>query len=364
MVRLLLRIFLVVILLWGAFIVHWLSNVGELSLTVLVWSVVQWIPMAKLALPIQHRLWTVWGQQKGQEAMVLEVPTIQVRDNNIDLEGELVRRFGADWRLRPLLLKGLWNDTELSSSNRRLSLQGLLKEDLEIPYFTDARASTTAALTPDSRGPISGIVSNITQGHPHKIASQWFLQTYPELIEEVAPVNLLSNLFGNFFTAEKLRGSMFLPAFTTVPLFVAKPQKVSNETCGDKPPLTNLHCEPIGNVAVQLNGSKRWVLISPEHTFRVQPAAAPDGRAFFYSAATDYSHVPRYHVVTTAGDALWVPTWTWHRVDYVGDDDDNQIAIGASLFHFRPISFLRNNPLLAGLLVPAILKELAGISTQ
>ena len=32
-----------------------------------------------------------------------------------------------------------------------------------------------------------------------------------------------------------------------------------------------------------------------------------------------------------AGDALWVPTWTWHRVDYI----EGVTALAASLFHVR-----------------------------
>ena len=29
------------------------------------------------------------------------------------------------------------------------------------------------------------------------------------------------------------------------------------------------------------------------------------------------AHATRYEVETIAGDVLWVPTWTWHRVDYL-----------------------------------------------
>jgi hypothetical protein len=58
---------------------------------------------------------------------------------------------------------------------------------------------------------------------------------------------------------------------------------------------------------------------------------------------------------------MWVPTWTWHRVDYVESPD---VAIGGSLFHFRFTDYLRNNPVYAILLIPAILLELLGISTQ
>lgn len=69
------------------------------------------------------------------------------------------------------------------------------------------------------------------------------------------------------------------------------------------------------------------------------------------------------------GDAIWVPTWTWHRVDYDTESDHESsdrgsISLGASLFHFRPIDFVRNNPLFAVLMVPAMVLEVLGIKTQ
>lgn len=160
---------------------------------------------------------------------------------------------------------------------------------------------------------------------------------------------------------------------------------------GVPPPAhTALHCEPIGNVAVQLSGQKQWTLVRPEFSNRLRPSIAPDGRAFFASWLSSWprstaspeegSIVPFYHAVTDAGDAIWVPTWTWHRVDYVSthaatSSQDNatsnsdspslqSIAIGASLFHFRPVDFLLNNPLYAVLILPAIVLELIGYKTQ
>jgi hypothetical protein len=93
----------------------------------------------------------------------------------------------------------------------------------------------------------------------------------------------------------------------------------------------------------------------------VRPHLAPDGRAFFASALLNESLVPTYQVITEAGDALWIPTWTWHRVVYQNSDE---IAIGASLFHFRFRDFLRNQPLFAFLIVPALIMELTGYKTQ
>jgi hypothetical protein len=45
-------------------------------------------------------------------------------------------------------------------------------------------------------------------------------------------------------------------------------------------------------------------------------------------------------------------------------EQSSDIAIGASIFHFRPLGFIQNNPLFAFLIIPAIVLELVGFKTQ
>jgi hypothetical protein len=277
-----------------------------------------------------------------------------------------------NWRKRPLLLRRLWNADELSDPARQLSLNGLLKQNLTIPYFTDARLPN--ALAPDAVGALSDIVANISlYGMSHKIGSQLLIQTYPELLREVAPQEIVTALFGDYFTPNSLKGSgpfRIFPPFTTVPLFVAWKRTSQHDAANEKrgppgqsadDPYTALHCEPIGNVAVQLSGRKHWTLVDPVHWHLVRPHLSPDGRAFFASAFLNESLVPSYQVITEAGDAIWIPTWFWHRVVY---QESDEIAIGASLFHFRFLDFVRNQPLFAWFVVPALILELVGYNTQ
>ena len=58
--------------------------------------------------------------------------------------------------------------------------------------------------------------------------------------------------------------------------------------------------------------------------------------------------IPHYEIKTNSGDGLWVPPWTWHRVDYIPET----VSLAASLFHFRPWEFFTNNKLFALLIVP------------
>lgn len=381
-------VFSLAALIWIANIGCFLHRTGTSPLLVLQWFIAQLIPWPSLSKSLQDKAWHGWNTLvQNNDGDILDCPVLDLSMEALSSSSsvrEMVEaKYGKDWRDRPLLLKRLWSEADLDSEERRLSLSGLLKENLTIPYFMDA--SVPYVLSPDSNAPISKIVANMTRGaQPHKIGTQWIVQTYPELIDEVVPTGgIVTELFGDYFRPKNVRGSgplgMF-PPLTTVPVFVARTtttttggksnsdECVGTDTtnCAEPPPRpharTDLHCEPIGNVAVQLHGEKQWILISPEHSFRIQPTLAPDGRAFFASFSSSLGHIPRYHVSTKAGDALWVPTWTWHQVKYVGDTQ--QVAIGGSLFHFRPIDFLRNNPLFALVIIPNLLKEAIGDNTQ
>mmetsp|Transcript_518 Transcript_518/g.857 ORF Transcript_518/g.857 Transcript_518/m.857 type:complete len:616 (+) Transcript_518:58-1905(+) len=402
----------------------------------------------------------------------------------------LIKTYGTDWRERPLLLEGLLDynnnniiantaaNSDTTNKRRRLSLQGLLELDQVIPYFEQAHKPGT--LTPTAKAPVSEIVQGMLNGQPYKIGSQLIIQEHPDWMQELTGKaeddallsqsssssadettttgNLLSFLFGNHFRPEDVEPGRFLPATTTVPVFVANHHLVKNseqhdddddeaheneesasqqEEDGDSPTTTTknnktnqkqhqqhittgLHCEPIGNVAFQMEGSKEWTLVSPKYSAWLEPSLAADGRAFFASSlkiknddgdsssagttrttstlsqVLNQRQIPHWTAVTGPSDALWVPTWTWHRVDYrlsskqqankqdtcadpavsASDKKDaanicstnanpkHALAIGGSIFHFRAWDFLRRNPLYAVLIVPALIKELAGVSTQ
>jgi hypothetical protein len=360
-----------------------LSTHESSHLHLIRWTIAQWMPICSNRLSLQQAAWTHWeGKYRGSEkiynqqaALQEEIPVVNVQEHLNDLTSYLEKTYGSDWRRRPLLLKNLWSPEILTNDKtRRLSLSGLLQENLTIPYFTDARKE--AALSPDDSAPVRDIVVNISRGAPHKIGTQIMVQTYPELIYEVAPTEIVTELFGSYFTPKSVVGIgpfQLLPALTTVPMFVAKGKRPKSgatkdeerENDAQKRPFTALHCEPIGNVAVQLSGNKQWTLVRPEFSYRVRPSTSPDGRAFFASWQSSdglaQNQVPSYTANTAAGDAIWVPTWTWHRVDYIESED---MAIGASLFHFRPLDFVRNNPIFAFLMVPAIILELVGYKTQ
>jgi hypothetical protein len=351
----------------GIFIWATLHLHGASSALVLKWWLSQWFPFESISRPIRESCWQELSPLSGS---VLELPEIDVQKllqkDKTDLISQVQQIHGSDWRSRPLLLRNVWTRQELNSSDRRLSLQGLLKEHMIVPYFTNV--SRPGALVPDSEGRISAIVANISKkALPHKIGTQLLARKNPELIYEVAPNDVMTNLFGPFFSPKMVQGFLngWMPPLTVVPLFVAKAKKLqgNDTTClsSTEQPRTDMHCEPIANILVQLEGEKEITLISPEYSLYLKPGLSPDRRAYIYSQSRSFDDIPRYIHTIQKGDAIYVPTWTWHRVDYTFGEE---VAISGSLFHFRPLDFVRRNPLHAAVILPNLLLELTGCKLQ
>jgi hypothetical protein len=411
------------------------ANTLPITLGTLAWMLGQWSPSI-WSQSLSEVGWSSFEQLTTTHVPInpLDIPTLDLTVATIrsDPLKHLIQTYGADWISRPLLLKGVWSREELLDPNRRLSIPGLARDTLVLHYFSDARK---LVLTPDSEASLAQILKGIRNGMPHKIGSQEYFKAYPDRLTEVAPTHLVSTLFGDRFTRDRLLGHIHNPMALiqgplTVPIFVAnaKVKSCGNDIKKDADtatttstcladqhatgtgtstttarPFTGLHCEPIGNVSVQLAGAREWTLVQPEYWKWLRPTVSPDGRGFFASWAPAIDHVPRYRLRTLPGDAVWVPPWTWHRVDYVvedknrnevekdsdfdetdeangrsritcsatpdstsSDDDlqDSTVALGASLFHFRPLDFVRRNPIYALILAPYLLGELLGTKTQ
>jgi hypothetical protein len=272
----------------------------------------------------------------------LSIPTLDMNLLTICLEtnksatcccNELL---GDGWIQYPLLIRKLWTEEQLDSPNRQLSIHGLQSNlhlaNMIIPYYSDSSrkiGSTTAGynyLSPDASSTIGDIIYNITtMDSKAKIATQLIVEKHPDLIQEVLPppyIHIISEIFGNVFQPQHLEATgpfgMF-PAWTTVPIFIANSRSGSRTNTQPSPseclqqdtnhPRTDLHCEPIGNIAVQLQGQKRWSLVSFKYSRYLRPSVSRHGRAFFFSMLQDTSnlnHVPHYQVITETGDALWV----------------------------------------------------------
>jgi Cupin-like domain len=114
---------------------------------------------------------------------------------------------------------------------------------------------------------------------------------------------------------------------------------------------TSFHCAAVSNLFVQAYGRKKWVLISPQYTPFMYPAAnrgvnwqsRVDFRAPDYSSCPLYRFVDRHETVLEPGDVLWNPPFVWHGVVNLTE------SIAVSLWWMNFTRAFRNNFLLSAL---------------
>ncbi|KAL9183305.1 hypothetical protein ACHAXT_005092 [Thalassiosira profunda] len=320
-----------------------------------------------------------------------------------------------DLATHPVLLRNVWPPESFDEDNksgstggsrRRLTPDAILSDPrlakLVLPnYFSDATKSGYDALVPDEDAItlsqfLRGIQSRAT---PHaKIGTQVIVEQYPELRDEIVPTRLARELFGWSTLVDDWKGYLMrrmgrfggwlqrLPFHSLLdratrmsyyPIFIAG-------THGDASaahPRTDLHAEPIGNVASQLHGTRHWTLVPAKWSGLLRPTASRH-RGFFYSDMGPRTELPErldrlprvYRCVTRRGDAVWIPPWMWHRVDYLAPAPDamaatpgreqQSLSIGASIFHFYPRQYIANFPLFALLIVPNLIMEVLGFNVE
>lgn len=232
---------------------------------------------------------------------------------------------------------------------------------------------------PDARAPLRDVVEQIQSGRPAKTGTERLFRLFPDLLRDL-PLDLLHRLFGaGHFEPWRIGTLLTAPIFLSRGRREEKPageqeeggvptadyhRQRSEGVAQNRTTRTDLHCEPIANVAIQILGRKKWTLVDPQHSFMLRPAHSPDGRAYVYAsidpADPAIGAVPRFEVEVQPGDLLYLPTWWWHRVDYL----PGELSFTASLFHFRVDRFIANNPLYAAVIVPNLVKELMGWNVQ
>uniref|UniRef100_A0A7S1NDK8 JmjC domain-containing protein n=1 Tax=Eutreptiella gymnastica TaxID=73025 RepID=A0A7S1NDK8_9EUGL len=314
--------------------------------TPLVWSLAQvvssvWLTSA-LSMPTtvdvalkgaESFAWSQWGPGPREARAPVEVP-------------EYKEGYTPDLS-RPFIVRGLLHGDRVLDSWTAEFFEQPPVGDLVVDFFSDARRFDTV---PDARAPLMDIIRNITAGGPQKIGTEMVFRRFPELLHNLN-TTWLQEVFQYRFDSSQIGQTL------TMPLFYARglPGLTTR---------TDLHCEPIGNAMLMVSGSKRWLMLPPSQSSWLRPQVAPDGRAYVYATLdpTDpaLQALERYEVLVEAGDMLWVPPWTWHRVDYI----PAVAALSVSLFHFRALEFLMNNPLFALSLWPNLLKEALGLKMQ
>jgi hypothetical protein len=258
----------------------------------------------------------------------------------------------------PIILRNLWppdafdeaatvsnyNSSGISPSHcirssRKLTPDAILNDpqlsNLQLPsYFSDAANKTGyAALVPDvtpSHLTLSQFLRGILSDEfPNsKIGTQLIIEQFPELRNEIIPPSLARELFGwntlvedykmrikELFHSEKIgRWVMTLvPPMSYYPVFVASNQQATGT---NQHPRTDLHAEPIGNIASQLHGVRRWTLVPTKWSSLLRPTVSRR-RGYFFSNIDPLIELPKrlnslpltYKCITRRGDSVWIPPW-------------------------------------------------------
>jgi len=299
--------------------------------------------------------------------------------------------FDTDFDLatHPIILRNVLPTDSFENGSRRLTPTGILNDpflsNVLLPnYFTDASVTGYNALVPDSKQiTLSQFLQNIQSGESprSKIGTQVIIEEHPELRVEIFNVSLAKELFSWSEDPKDILKGWFgdswlswLPSTSYYPVFIADNKPALEQSSY---PRTDLHAEPIGNIAVQLHGFRRWTLVPTKWSKLLRPTVSKHGRAYVFANMEPQHDLPKrlkslplvYECVTNRGDALWVPPWMWHRVDYsytgvaTNFDEDDTLSLGASIFHFFPKLFA-SNPLFAFIIVPNLIWEVLGINIE
>mmetsp|Transcript_26105 Transcript_26105/g.41319 ORF Transcript_26105/g.41319 Transcript_26105/m.41319 type:complete len:341 (-) Transcript_26105:61-1083(-) len=300
-----------------------------------------WVGLGPWFEKAEGLVWGVWGEGLADGTIKpLPIPSLSLKELfSKELQIDLSK---------PLMVQGVLNSTNTIET---WGIERFLTPpigDLVIDYFTDARRFNTV---PDAKGPVGTVAKKILNGGHEKFGTEIIFRSFPHLVDDL-PLSLVDKIVGEGYIRKENVGETL-----TIPVFMAHGNAVNTTR-------TDLHCEPIANVVLHIHGSKKWTVIVPKHSNLLRPQISPDGRAYIFSKLSptnkDLERVERYEFIAKQGDLLFLPTWTWHRVDYI----PGVTALTASLFHVRPRGLVFNNPLFAFVTLPNMLKEYIGLKMQ
>ena len=335
------------------------------------------------------------NQQENDNDIIDGGNACRLRDvitQNLLVEYAKVIDVEFDLASHPIILRNLWPPETFNDNERRLTPNGIMNDpqlsNLILPnYFSDATKYGYDALKPDvlTKTTLSEFLEGILSGNtPNaKIGSQVIVDQIPELRNEIIPASMAKNLFGWNTYLEDAKKSLhswlgdtvggwidkILPPMSYFPVFIASNQQ-SLPGAINTHLRTDLHMEPIGNIAAQLHGTRQWTLVPTTWSKLLRPTVSKD-RGYFYSNIDPallherLSRIPVvYNCTTRKGDVIWIPPWTWHRVDYDGEYSEESLSIGASIFHFFPKLYMTSNPLFSLLILPNLIQEVLGFNIE
>ena len=289
---------------------------------------------------LERQVWSNWESESlsktyNHDTMILPIPVISSPDQFKDIDFS-----------RPFLVRNLSTGVVLQEQD---FLSSPLK-DIEIEYYSDS--TKLNAWSPDAYGKVGDVVKSITSGGKMKFLTQKIVEGYPQLVVDFIDRNpWVVPVFGE----KRVEGWKKRDTFVRTPIFMAKGRTTEGLQGSVR---TDCHAEPASNLALQTIGRKKWTLVEARHSHLLRPRISMSNTPYCISQIDmldekSFWHVPRYEIETVAGDALYLPAWTWHRVQYIPE------IVSSHMSFFEPIrnEFLFNKPLLTVAALPLLAKR-------
>jgi lysine-specific demethylase 8 len=237
---------------------------------------------------------------------------------------------------RPVVLEGAAADwPAIKKWSPDYLLQRCGDDEIEVldgQHWKVSRTHAAVVTTAETKVQVRELISNVKSG------GAWY-GSFLELLDKYAD---LRNDLDLSFVGRYGHASPRLPWQTNV---------LAKMYVGGPGTSTSFHCAGVSNLYVQAYGRKKWVLVQPEYSPFMYPAAQRginwqsrvDFRAPDYSTCPLYRLVDRKETILEAGDVLWNPPFVWHGVANVTE------SIAVSLWWVNVTRGFSNNALLAAL---------------
>lgn len=311
------------------------------------WVMVQFMHTSNLSAyfpdqvgALEKKVWSNWESEAlsktyEHDTMLLSIPIITSPDQFKDIDFT-----------RPFLVRNLSTGVVLQEND---FLTPPIS-DITIEYYSDS--TKLNAWSPDAEGKVGEVVKSILAGGNMKFLTQKIAEGHPQLIVDFIDKNKwVESVFG----IERVNGWRNRDKFVRVPMFMAKGKDLDTLEGNVR---TDCHAEPASNLALQTLGRKRWTLVEPRYSHLLRPRISMSNTPYCIAQIDmldkkSFWHVPRYEIETVAGDALYVPAWTWHRIEYL----PNIVSSHMSFFEAIRNELLFNKPILTVAAVPLMAKR-------
>jgi Cupin-like domain len=217
----------------------------------------------------------------------------------------------------PVLIRGgLKSSTACRKWNFNYFMKGYA--DKKIVCIDDSSVKNSnqsikeGALLDGSVKTLKAVIENIEQGGSNYVSNvSEFLQTNPELVEELEITGLIKDIkkYSKFSRFNYLFSQIFM---------------------GNSHSVSALHCAIGTNLFVNVFGRKTWYLIHPKYTRLLKPHLNQYG--LFAISEQDIFNpddisqkIPHISITLDPGDVLFIPPWWWHAVR-----NESELTIGVA----------------------------------